>query len=120
MRLLIILGVAFSIVAAFADEPAAPVDEPPVWKTVIITLTETQAGAVSEAKGEDIEINLTREQINTIVSIAYARTGLPGHIELKTLTLNTAHLRAGNQVVVGYRPPDTADDQLEIQPEKAR
>jgi hypothetical protein len=119
MRFLVVLGVAVSIAAAFADEPTAP-PAPTAWKTITITLTETQAGAVSDAKGEDIEINLTREQINTIVSIAYARTSLPGHIELKTLTLNTTHLRAGNQVVVGYRPPDTADDQLEVHPEKAK
>lgn len=113
MRFLIILGVAVSIAAAFAAQP-------PTWKTVTITLTEAQAEAVSNAKGQDIEINLTKEQVNTITKAAYARIGMPDHVSFKTITLNTAHLRTGNKVVVGYHPPDTIDDPIEIQPERAK
>jgi hypothetical protein len=113
MRFFIILGVAVSIAAAFAAEPSAR-------KTVTITLTNAQAEAVSNAKGEDVEINLTKEQVNTITKAAYVRIGLPDHVTFKTLTLNTTHLRDGNKIVVGYHPPDTADDPLEIQPEKAK
>ncbi|UCE26247.1 MAG: hypothetical protein JSW52_07740 [Candidatus Coatesbacteria bacterium] len=113
MRFFIVLGVAFSIAAAFAAEP-------PARKTVTITLTNTQAEAVSNAKGEDIEINLTKEQVNTIAKTAYVRIGIPDTVGFKTITLNTAHVRTGNKVVIGYFPPDTADDPIELQPEKAK
>ena len=113
MRFLIILGVAVSIAAAFAAEP-------PTWKTVTITLTEAQVEAVSNAKGKDIEINLTKEQINTITRVAYARIGMPDHVGFKTITLNTTHVRTGDKVVVGWFPPDTVDDPLEVQPERAK
>ncbi len=111
MRFLIILGVAVSI-AAFAAEP-------PTWKTVTITLTEAQVEAVSSAKGKDIEINLTKEQINTITRVAYARIGMPDHVGFKTITLNTTHLMTGDKVVVGYHPPDATDDPLKVEPVRA-
>ena len=112
MRFLIILGVAVSIAAAFAAEP-------PTWKTVTITLTKAQVEAVSNAKGNSIEINLTKEQINTITKAAYARIGIPDTVGFKTITLNTADLRTGDKVVVGYHPPDATDDPLKVEPVRA-
>jgi 3-isopropylmalate dehydratase small subunit len=112
MRFLIVIVVAVSIAAAFAAEP-------PTWKTVTITLTNAQAEAVAAAKGKDIEINLTKEQINTITKAAYVRIGIPDTVGFKTITLNTAHLRTGNKVVVGYHPPDTTDDPIKVEPVRA-
>ena len=113
MRFLIVLGVAFSTAAAFAaDQPAR--------RTVTITLTNAQAEAVSNAEGEDVEINLTKEQVNTITKAAYTRIGLPDHVVFKTITLNTAYVRTGNKVVIGYFPPETVDDPLDLRPEQGK
>jgi len=92
MRLVIILAIVISLATAFTGVAAEKGDT----KIVTVTLTEAQVKAVKAASGKNVTIKLPSKQIPVIEDIAREGDGLV----ITNVTLSTAHLRAGNQVVL--------------------
>ena len=92
MRLLIILAIVVSLATAFTSVAATRGDS----KVITITLTPAQADVVKAARGKIVTIKLPSKQIPVLEDIAREGDGLV----VTDLTLSTAHLRAGNKVVL--------------------
>jgi hypothetical protein len=128
MRLAIFVTVAFVTAFTFAgaveDWAEAEIAGSYEHKSAIsFELTEAQLTAVENAKGEDVEIELTENQIRALVEA----TGFEN--VRKTVTLNSTHLRSGDEVVLPCTiilgvPPQPPDDpyklNLEGQPSRER
>ena len=104
---LILIVLLLLVVAASAEERRGETF------TVTITLTDSQAKTVQSAKGKDIVVELTDEQIKAI-SEGFKGFDLKAEPPTwKTLTLNTSHLWRGNTVVLELHVPDGMDDPRE-------
>ncbi len=98
---LVLVILLLLVVAALAEERRYE---------VTITLTDSQAKTVENAKGKDVVVELTNEQIKAI-SEGFKGFDLKAEPPTwKTLTLNTSHLWRGNTVVLELHMPDDMDD----------
>ncbi len=81
---------------------------------VTITLTDSQAKTVENAKGKDVVVELTNEQIKAI-SAAFMGPDLKAEPPTwKTLTLNTAQVHRGNTVLLELLVIEGMDDPREL------
>lgn len=101
MRLTTTLVLTLALLVMFITAVAVYAKER--TETVTITLTEAQAKSVDNARGSNVNIQLTEGQIKTIAS------SVP-EFNLKTLTLNSTHLRSGNTVLLELLVPDDLTD----------
>jgi Flp pilus assembly protein TadB len=112
MRLIAVLTAVVALAFAFATgaaEKERTVEKES--KSVTLTLTKAQAEEIKNAKGKDVKIELTKSQINAIKNAGDVTN------VVKTVTLNSTHLRTGDKIVVGWFPPDTIDDPVRMDPQ---
>ena len=104
MRLTTTLVLTLALLVMFITAVAVYAKER--TETVTITLTEDQAKSVANARGSNVEVQLTDAQIKSIYkSCAHE----PPTWSVK-VTLNTSHLRSGDTVLLELSVPDDLTD----------